>query len=375
MRVLLLDPFHTGSHRAWSTGWKKWVDAHPEGSSIHQIDLWTLPGRNWKWRMHGAAALFAQRASGHAPDWIVATDLMDVAQFRGLLPADWRHVPVAIYFHENQLTYPWSEEDPDAQSERKTAYGYLNWSSALAADLILFNSAHHRDLFFAALPQLFEPLPKPHPELQWETLKKKSVVLPIGMDWEGLEEPRLENTSQREAPPLILWNHRWEWDKAPDRFFEVIEAFDREGWDFQCAVLGPRFRRMPQVFEAAYRRWPHRWARWGGAEDRAIYASWLSRADLLIHAPRQENFGISMVEAMYCGTVPWLAPGTAGTEIAQGFPTWENPQACCAHFEHWVGSSPASRQAQKVRAHALAVPFGWQFVAPLYAEALERARP
>ena len=375
MRVLLLDPFHTGSHRAWSTGWKRWVDAHPEATAVRSVTLWTLPGRNWKWRMHGAAASFAQRASGVAPDWIIATDLLDVAQFRGLLPAAWRHVPVATYFHENQLTYPWSDGDPDARTERQTGYGYINWSSAQASDLLLFNSAHHRDAFFAALPALFYSLPKPHPELHLDSLKRKSVVLPVGLDWEGLEADALPSTFEPDAPPLILWNHRWEWDKGPDRFFAAIDALERGGWDFQCAILGPRFRRIPPVFEEAFRRWPHRWAQWGGTEDRKAYATWLHRADLLIHAPRQENFGISMVEAMYCGTVPWLAPGTAGTEIAPGFPTWQDPESCSALFEDWMGKAPQDRDADKRRAREVAAQYHWRFVAPLYAQALQSAGP
>jgi glycosyltransferase involved in cell wall biosynthesis len=82
-----------------------------------------------------------------------------------------------------------------------------------------------------------------------------------------------------------------------------------------------------------------------------------------------------MVEAMYCGTVPWLAPGTAGTEIAQGFPTWKTPDSCCALFEDWIRKNPEEQQAEKRRARALAAQYDWRIVAPLYARALQLACP
>ncbi|MCB0149132.1 MAG: DUF3524 domain-containing protein, partial [Caldilineaceae bacterium] len=47
-------------------------------------------------------------ADGPPPDVILATDMLNVPAWLGLLrdvlPA---RVPVALYMHENQLTYPW----------------------------------------------------------------------------------------------------------------------------------------------------------------------------------------------------------------------------------------------------------------------------
>src|SRR5690606_39843035 len=48
-------------------------------------------------------------------------------------------VPVVLFFHENQLTYPLREGRP-----RDLTYAYVNYLSALAADRVVFNSAFHR---------------------------------------------------------------------------------------------------------------------------------------------------------------------------------------------------------------------------------------
>ena len=51
MKVLLLEGFMTGSHAQWANELKKY--------SSHDITLLTLPGRFWKWRMHGGAVSLA----------------------------------------------------------------------------------------------------------------------------------------------------------------------------------------------------------------------------------------------------------------------------------------------------------------------------
>ena len=58
-------------------------------------------------------------------------------------------VPVVLYLHENQLTYPLPEG-----VERDYTYAYINYLSALTADRVVFNSQHHYAEFMEALPVL-----------------------------------------------------------------------------------------------------------------------------------------------------------------------------------------------------------------------------
>ena len=55
-RILLLSPYHGGSHQAFADGLIK--------HSSHHIDLLSLPPRFWKWRMRGAGMLLAGKARG-----------------------------------------------------------------------------------------------------------------------------------------------------------------------------------------------------------------------------------------------------------------------------------------------------------------------
>jgi hypothetical protein len=51
---------------------------------------------------------------------------------------------------------------------------------------------------------------------------------------------------------LILWNHRWEYDKAPDLFADAILAAAEKGADFRQALLG---KRTPSSALARLRDW------------------------------------------------------------------------------------------------------------------------
>ena len=54
MRILALEPYYGGSHRALLDGWA----AH----SQHQWTVLGLPAHSWKWRMRHAALTLAEQA-------------------------------------------------------------------------------------------------------------------------------------------------------------------------------------------------------------------------------------------------------------------------------------------------------------------------
>jgi Domain of unknown function (DUF3524). len=100
MHIILLEPFFAGSHAAWASGYQE--------HSHHRIDILPLSGHHWKWRMHGGAVTLARRFldSGAQPDLLLATDMLDVTTFLALTRHRTARVPVALYFHENQIGYP-----------------------------------------------------------------------------------------------------------------------------------------------------------------------------------------------------------------------------------------------------------------------------
>lgn len=300
MRILLLEPFMGESHRAWAEGLAR--------HSGHEIEVWGLPGRHWKWRMHGAAETFAARFEAERPkaDLILASDMLDVAAFLAHTRRLTAHVPVAVYFHENQFAYPWSPGDPDPRLQRDHHYAYLNYRSALVADHAFFNSQYNLDSFLDGLGRLLPAFPD-HQELSnIARIRAKSSVLPLGMDLPPLP-PRTEPT----GPPCIVWNHRWEYDKGPQPFFEALMALAGEEIDFRLAVLGRSYQKAPAIFEQAREALAPRIVHWGFLPGRAAYWEVLRRGTLLPVTAIQDFFGASVVEAMHAGVTPLLPDALA----------------------------------------------------------------
>ena len=298
MRIALLEPYCAGSHAAWATEYA--------AASSHDVTLLTLPGRNWKWRMHGGAVTLASRLleQNETPDLLLATDMLDLTTFLALTRGK-LSCRCAIYFHENQLTYPWSPGDPDIPQQRDLHYPFINYVSALAADAVLFNSSYHMNSFLGALPGFLKRFPDATEATSVGRIAAKSRVLPLGMDLGKLDSYRPHGKA-RTASPLILWNHRWEYDKAPEEFFAALYQLADEGIEFRVAVLGESFGRAPAVFKEARLRLAGRVAQWGYLADFESYAKCLWEADILPVTSRQEFFGASVVQAAYCGCLPLL---------------------------------------------------------------------
>ncbi|MBE0598191.1 MAG: DUF3524 domain-containing protein [Desulfuromonadales bacterium] len=299
MKICLIEPFHTGSHAAWAEEYAR--------CSRHQVELLTLNGRHWKWRMHGGAVTLARKylASGWNPDLLLVSDMLDLTTFLALTRSRSASLPTALYFHENQLTYPWSPTDADPVQRRDAHYAFINYTSALAADVVLFNSRYHLEAFARELPAFLRSFPDQNELGSLALLAAKSSVLPLGLDLRRLDQHRPAPPAPL-APPLILWNHRWEYDKGPEEFFAALYRLQEEGLPFEVAILGESYRQIPPVFAEGQQRLGKRIVQFGYASDFADYARWLWRADILPVTSRHDFFGASVVQAIYCHCTPLL---------------------------------------------------------------------
>jgi len=297
MKFLFLEPFFGGSHRDFAEG----LISH----SRHRIDLVTLPARFWKWRMRGAALHFFSKVENLSDyDGLITSALMSLSDFKML--AGPRCPPALVYFHENQITYPLAPgEALDVQ------FGFTDITTGLAADRILFNSRTHMDAFFDALPGFLRMMPEFRPRWVEKTIRDKSKVCHPGCRLPGGHFP----ISSPEAPPIVVWNHRWEFDKNPEAFFAALEAVEKQGLEFRLALLGENFQACPKPFLDAKKQFKHRLVHYGYAKSRSDYEKWLSRGSIVISTAIQENFGMAVVEAVRYGCLPLLPDRLAYPEV------------------------------------------------------------
>jgi len=366
LTVWLLNPYHTGSHRAWAEGYA----AH----SRHDVRALAMQGYFWKWRMQGGALELAEQAraalaSGQRPDVLLATSMTNLPAFLALTRRELGGVPAVLYMHENQLTYP----SPPG-SKRDLTYGAIQHLSTLAADRVCFNSDYHLRAWFDELPRLLKHFPDYTHLETIDAARANSCVLPVGCDLKRYDEYERRQgnreTRRGEEAPLILWNQRWEFDKDPATMLAALYTLADEGVPFRVALAGENFRVQPAEFTEARERLGPRLIHFGYAESEAAYAHLLWDADVVLSTAVHEFFGVSVVEAIYCGAAPVLPDRLSYPELIPP----ELHAACL--YDDFAGllarlkafltrkeRSPGLRQAM--------ARFDWSLMGPVYDDLLE----
>jgi glycosyltransferase involved in cell wall biosynthesis len=293
-RILALEPYYGGSHKAWLDGLSE--------RSRHKFDLIDMPPRKWKWRMRGAAIAMAERFWNEYADTqydaLLATDLMNLADFLAFTRPRFDDVPVVLYMHENQLSYPLHPgERIDYQ------YAITNLASILAATRVVFNSEYNRCDFFQGIRKLLSKMPdfKPDPKLL-DRVERDSGVIAPAVDLQSLKQELIRDGGS----PVLLWNHRWDRDKQPEVLVDALRELVQRDEPFRVIICGEAFRDTPACLLDAQAFLGDRLIHFGYAESREAYANLLAQSDIIVSTSMQEFFGISVVEAIYAGAFPVL---------------------------------------------------------------------
>lgn len=354
LRLLVLEPYYGGSHRAV-------LDALlPLPGMEH--DLLTLPARKWKWRMRGAAITMAEevRARWEADsrwDLILASTFLNLAEFKGLAGESVAGVPAIVYFHENQLVYPVRHT-----AEWDLQFPLTNITSALAADVCLFNTHWNLERFCEEIPGFLKQFPDHHPKAVAERIAAKSRVLGPPFD-----PTPFDTTPVRGERPRIVWPHRWEHDKDPEAFFSAVTALAGEGLDFEVAVAGQAFRETEAGMAEVAAALGDRLAHLGEPEGRGAYAALLGSADIAVSTATNEFFGLAMIEACYAGCYPLVPDRLAYPELYPEEFRYRGHDGLVARLRSLVLERPAPGAAR-----ALAEPFTIGQVGPEYLELFKR---
>ena len=301
LKVLLIEPFHSGSHKAWVEGLKK--------HSSHDISIVCHPGSFWRWRLRGSAVTLAEKTQEvviekGAPDVVLASGMMDLAAWLGFTKRFIGDPPVVLYQHENQLTYP----VPSGQSS-DNSMKFVNWKNMVAADQVWFNSNFHRSNLLDALPELLMNVPDMSHTHRLDEVMEKTYVLPV-----GVELSEIKSLQDPQNPPLILWNHRWEYDKVPEAFIASLKQLNEEGSQFTFAVTGANTPQEAKKIQATFGKLSKDLVS-SGFIDRNEYVDLINRTDIVVSSAIHEFFGISIVEALAAGAVPVLPKRLSYPEI------------------------------------------------------------
>ncbi|MFT7560073.1 MAG: glycosyltransferase involved in cell wall biosynthesis [Flavobacteriales bacterium] len=338
MRALVLSAYDAQSHCYWHQGL---IHNFPE----IEWQLLSLPPRYFSWRIRGNSLFWAidrRETLIQAYDFILATSMVDLSTLIGLCP-ELARVPTILYFHENQFTYPLS-----GSQHKSIEPAMVNLYSALAATVVYFNSAFNRSSFLDGVEKALSRFPDFVPDGVVQILADKSQVLCVplmnsaftaidaeaitgqllredikneklervkshmeirGTDFRNTEllVPKSLSTESldTEKPYEILWNHRWEYDKGPDRLLAYIKALPSD-LPLLFHIVGQSFARIPPEFDQiknllVQRGWLGEWSYVSLDSD---YCRLLSRADAVLSTAVHDFQGLSVLEAVAAGCVP-----------------------------------------------------------------------
>lgn len=371
IRVLALEPYYGGSHRAVLDGLVERL-----ASVGFTFDLLTLPPRKWKWRMRGSAITMAEEARALSAAWrrahpegesgrphperawdlVFASTFVNLAEFVALAGDAVVGIPRIVYFHENQLLYP----------NRHTAewdyqFALTNITSALAADGCLFNTRYNLDGFLAEIPGFLREFPDHRPKGVAERIAAHAEVLAPPFDPAPFDAAQVT----RGLRPRIVWPHRWEHDKDPEAFFAAVGVLAGEGLDFEVAVAGQAFRETEALVGEAAAALGDRLVHLGEPGSREEYAALLASADIAVSTARNEFFGLAMIEACYAGCAPVVPDRLAYPELYAADMRYGTHEQLVARLRSLVVERPAPG-----RARGIAERYTFDRLVPRYAEVI-----
>eukprot|EP00501_MAST-03F_sp_TOSAG23-6_P000573 GSMAST32.ASY1.ANO1.594.1 assembled CDS len=306
--AILIEPFGGGSHQQFVDLLAK---TYNSPSSCHSLDIFTLPGKKWHWRLLVSAAHFATiipNPSKNNTTSLFASSMLNLCELLGMRP-DLSSLHKVYYFHENQLTYP--SRQKDAAGQRDWALGWNQIVSSLVADVVLFNSSYNRKCFLDNIPRILSRIPKDcRPSNVVERIQAKSDVLffPLHIKINVVENytSRSSDTFGTTLPLHIVWAHRWEFDKNPDLLFRVLLELKDKGFFFFISILGESFKETPEIFKSAREKLNNHVLHWGYLPSRKEYLNVLRDADVALSTADHEFFGVSTLECAWQG---YMFPG------------------------------------------------------------------
>jgi glycosyltransferase involved in cell wall biosynthesis len=322
-RVLLLSAYRAASHAAWAD----WLIASQPRFAWQRLEL---PGRHFRWRIRGNPLSWLDALPDQPPALIVATSMVDLATLKGLQPR-LATVPTLYYFHENQFAYPRQAGQFDSiDPQMVQLYG------ALAADSLAFNSTFNRDSFLDGVDALLNRLPDRLPANVCQRIRAKSAVCPVPIAPVA--------AAAKSTPGLIVWNHRWEYDKAPEVFATALLDLDARGVPFELALLGWRADPPHPALQRLRRRLAQKIVV-DGRVERGAYDRTLARASIVVSTAIHEFEGLAVLEAASGGARPLVPDALCYTgqyPAPYRYPAGD-PVALADRLQDWLsGNLPAA---------------------------------
>ncbi|KAK8803815.1 hypothetical protein WA158_001509 [Blastocystis sp. Blastoise] len=286
MTILLCEGFYGGSH-------KQMIDLL---QSVLDCKVITLRAKKWHWQMRlGAFQLSEQIGIDEEFDTLFCTSTFSLPELLSLRPNLMSSHKI-LYFHENQLEYPVSDE-----KERDFQFGWIQILSCLVADEIWFNSKWNMDSFLNNLNSFINKTPERKPKGLKDRIINKCQVYYYPIQLPKLTLDNVDINNNEEKPIHIVWPHRWEFDKDPETFINTLYELENQNIPFYVSIIGEQYEEIPQCLIDVKTKLSTHILHYGYLPTKEDYYKVLLESDICVSTAIHEFFGVSMIEAALLG--------------------------------------------------------------------------
>jgi len=299
-KILLLSAYNAQSHQTWCNNLLRMF---PE----YEWQVLSLPGRYFNWRIRGNAlswSLGQREVLDKQYDLVLATSMVDCATLRGLVP-NLANIPWVVYFHENQFEYPVNSNNDHTEPKMVNLY------NALCADKVIFNSEYNYQTFINGLRTFLKKMPDEVPATTIEVIENKHTVISVPIVFEKI----IADKHKSNSTPILLWNHRWEYDKGPEQLYLVLSVLRERGFGFKLHLIGQQFRTIPEYLQKIKQEFQNELLNVGFIESSKKYRKILQQSDFVLSTAIHDFQGLALLEAVAAGCIPIVPERLAYKEI------------------------------------------------------------
>lgn len=225
---------------------------------------------------------------------------VDLAALRGLRP-DLASTLTVLYLHEHEFAYPANPREQGRVDRQMRQILAL-----LAADRIRVNSRWCAESLLDGVRALLARVPDEVPADTVRRIEDRLAVEPVPLEDALWQQTRPTPACSGERVEIV-WNHRHEWDKGPDRLPVILRALHGSGLAFRLHLLGQRFRSRPAIFaeiDDFLTQHPQHRGECAHLPDAQRYRAHLARCDVVLSTALQEFQGLAAMEACALGCLP-----------------------------------------------------------------------